>query len=121
CGFPAGGAVRPVVDPRGPGRLDRLRAAAADGGGRQRRRPPRRLGVHHRRGDSIIRAYDEATSAIAFLAARKGKSAPVDLLAAVGEARLAPGTSEYHVDHGLRAVYGAGFAQFQKDWNGGKR
>jgi len=71
-------------------------------------------------GDSIIRAYDEGTSAIAFLAARKGKSAPVDLLAAVGEARTAPGTSEYHVDQGLRAVYGAGFAQFQKDWNRGK-
>jgi hypothetical protein len=72
-------------------------------------------------GESIIRAYDESTSAIAFLAARKGKSAPVDLLAEVGEARAAPGTSEYHVDQGLRAVYGAGFAQFQKDWNGGKR
>jgi hypothetical protein len=71
-------------------------------------------------GDTIIRAYDESTSAIAFLAARKGKAAPVDLLAEVGEARAAPGTSGYHVDQGLRAVYGAGFAQFQKDWNGGK-
>ena len=71
-------------------------------------------------GDSILRAYDESTSAIAFLAARKGKGAPVDLLARVGEARTAPGTSRYHVDQGLRAVYGAGLDQFQKDWNGGR-
>ena len=71
-------------------------------------------------GDSIVRAYDESTSAIAFLAAKKGKAAPVDLLAKIGEARTAPGTSQYHVDQGLRAVYGAGFDQFQKDWNGGK-
>ena len=31
--------------------------------------------------------------------------------------RRAP--SEYRVDQGLRAVYGAGSSQFQKDWNGG--
>ena len=57
---------------------------------------------------------------MAFLAARKGGSAPLDLLAKVGEARLAPGTSEYQVDQALRAIYGTSFAQFQKDWNGGK-
>jgi len=71
-------------------------------------------------GESIVRAYDESTSAIAFLAAKKGKSAPVDLLARVGEARTASGTSRYHVDQALRALYGAGFDQFQKDWNGGR-
>ena len=71
-------------------------------------------------GESIVRAYDESTSAMAFLAARKGKGAPLDLLVRVGEARAAPGTSEYRVDQGLRAVYGAGFDQFQKDWNGGR-
>ena len=70
--------------------------------------------------ESIIRAYDESSSAMAFLAARKGKTAPLDLLAEVGELRSAPGTSEYRVDRGLRAVYGAGLDQFQKDWNGGK-
>jgi hypothetical protein len=71
-------------------------------------------------GDSILRAYDESTSAMAFLAAKKGKSAPLDLLVRVGETRVAPGTSEYRVDQGLRAVYGAGLDQFQKDWNGGR-
>jgi hypothetical protein len=71
-------------------------------------------------GESIIRAYDESTSAMAFLASRKGKEAPLDLLARVGELRVAPGTSDYRVDQGLRAVYGAGADQFQRDWNGGR-
>jgi len=71
-------------------------------------------------GESILRAYDESTSAMAFLAARKGKGAPVDLLAKVGELRVAPGTDRYRVDQGLQAIYGAGLAQFQKDWNGGR-
>ena len=70
--------------------------------------------------ESIIRAYDESTSAMAFLAARKGKTAPLDLLARIGELRAAPGTAEYRVDQGLRAVYGAGLDQFQEDWNGGR-
>lgn len=71
-------------------------------------------------GESILRAYDESTSAIAFLAAKKGKGAPVDLLAKVGELRVAPGTDRYRVDQGLRVIYGAGLDQFQKDWNGGR-
>ena len=71
-------------------------------------------------GDSILRAYDESTSAIAFLAAKKGESAPLDLLVRVGETRVAPGTGPYHVDEALRAVYGAALDQFQKDWNGGR-
>jgi hypothetical protein len=69
--------------------------------------------------ESIIRAYDESTSAMAFLAARKGKTAPLDLLAEIGELRSAPGTAEYRVDQGLQAVYGAGLDQFQEDWDGG--
>jgi hypothetical protein len=71
-------------------------------------------------GEAILRAYDESTSAMAFLAARKGKGAPLDLLRRVGELRAAPGTSRYRVDQGLQAVYGAGLDQFQKDWNGGR-
>ena len=71
-------------------------------------------------GETILRAYDESTSAMAFLAARKGKSAPLDLLVRVGDLRTAPGTTRYRVDQGLRAIYGAGLDQFQKDWNGGK-
>ena len=57
---------------------------------------------------------------MAFLAGRKGKGAPLDLLEKVGELRVAPGTDRYRVDQGLQAVYGAGTEQFQKDWNGGR-
>ena len=71
-------------------------------------------------GEAILRAYDESTSAMAFLAAKKGKGAPLDLLRRVGELRSEPGTSRYRVDQGLQAVYGAGLDQFQKDWNGGR-
>lgn len=72
-------------------------------------------------GEAILRAYDESTSAMAFLAAKKGKGAPLDLLRRVGELRSEPGTSRYRVDQALQAVYGAGLDQFQKDWNGGRK
>ncbi len=42
-------------------------------------------------GESILRAYDESTSAMAFLAAKKGKGAPLDLLVRVGELRVGAG------------------------------
>lgn len=71
-------------------------------------------------GEAILRAYDESTSALAFLAEKKGPDAPLRLLMRVGQLRVAPGTSEYRVDQGLREVYGAGFEQFEKDWNAGK-
>lgn len=71
-------------------------------------------------GEAILRAYDESTSAMAFLAARKGKGAPLDLLRRIGELRTAPGTSRYRVDQALQSIYGAGLDQFQKDWNGGR-
>jgi hypothetical protein len=58
---------------------------------------------------------------MAFLAAKKGRNSPLDLLVRVGETRAAIGTSEYRVDQALRSVYGAGLDQFQKDWNGGKQ
>jgi hypothetical protein len=38
----------------------------------------------------------------------------------VGADRVAPGTTGYRVDQALRATYGSGLDQFQKDWNGGR-
>jgi hypothetical protein len=70
-------------------------------------------------GLAILESYAESTSAIAFLAREKGKRAPLDLLVETGEARVAPGTSDYHLDQGLQTVYGAGFDQFEQAWNGG--
>jgi hypothetical protein len=71
--------------------------------------------------DAIVSAYQESTSAMAFLAQAKGPDAPVDLLVEAGHARLAPGTTDYHVDAALRALYGKGLADFQADWGGGKQ
>jgi hypothetical protein len=68
---------------------------------------------------AIISAYDESTSAAAFLADAVDDGSPLDLLVTVGAPRVAPGTSDYHVDAALRKVYGQGTAEFQAAWDGG--
>ncbi|MGH9038359.1 MAG: hypothetical protein ACRD0O_21595, partial [Acidimicrobiia bacterium] len=70
--------------------------------------------------DAIVSAYHESTSAVAFLAQAKGPGAPLDLLVKAGEARIAPGTADYHTDAALRSLYGKGLVDFQADWAGGK-
>ncbi len=70
--------------------------------------------------DAIVSAYQESTSAMAFLAQAKGPDAPLDLLVEAGEARISPGTTDYHVDTALRSLYGKGLAEFQAEWAGGK-
>jgi hypothetical protein len=70
--------------------------------------------------DAIVSAYQESTSAVAFLAQAKGPAAPLDLLVEGGEARISPGTMDYHTDAALRSLYGKGLVDFQADWRGGK-
>ncbi len=70
--------------------------------------------------DAIVAAYQESTSAVAFLAQAKGRDAPLDLLVEAGEDRIAPGTMDYHIDAALRSLYGKGLADFQAEWRGGK-
>lgn len=70
--------------------------------------------------DHILRSYRESTSAAAFLADAIGPDAPSDLFAALGAVRADPGTWEYHLDQQLRGIYGAGLAEFEADWNGGR-
>jgi len=70
--------------------------------------------------DAIVSAYQESTSAVAFLAEAKGEGAPLDLLVEAGEARTAPGTVDRHIDVALRSLYGKGLADFQADWAGRK-
>lgn len=71
-------------------------------------------------GTSILRAYRESESAVAFLGARVGPDAPSRLFEELGAIRLTPGTWRYHLDAVLTSVYGAGFEPFQADWNGGR-
>ncbi|HLF40225.1 MAG TPA: hypothetical protein VI854_02000 [Acidimicrobiia bacterium] len=70
--------------------------------------------------DAILQAYEESTSAMAFLGEVKGKSAPLDVLATAGRPRVTPGTADHHLDRALREVYGAGFTDFERDWDGGR-
>jgi hypothetical protein len=70
--------------------------------------------------DAIVSAYQESTSAVAFLAQAKGLEAPLDLLVEAGQARIAPGTVDHHTDAALRSLYGKGLVDFQHDWAGGK-
>lgn len=69
--------------------------------------------------DNILRAYQESTSAVAFLAREKGDGAPSALFESLGARRLVPGTWEYHLDETLREVYGKGTREFEADWDGG--
>ena len=90
--FPLAGPFVASVDPRGTGRLDGRRRE-----GLRRRSTgtdsvlPEDWEFTTGGGESILRAYDESTSAMAFLAAKKGKSAPLDLLVRVGELRAGAG------------------------------
>lgn len=70
-------------------------------------------------GDSIVRAYRASTSAVAFLAARKGAGAPFRLFETLGSQRVVPGTWRYHTDQALRAVAGMGLDEFERAWRGG--
>lgn len=69
--------------------------------------------------DSILRAYRESTSAVAFLAERVGPDAPSRLFERLGSVRVEPGTWWYHLDRALADVYGGGFDEFESDWAGG--
>jgi hypothetical protein len=71
-------------------------------------------------GDAIVRAYQESTSATAFLAEAKGRSTPLDLLVEAGRPRVAPGTPRYHVAQALRRFYRSGIEEFERTWNGGR-
>jgi hypothetical protein len=68
-------------------------------------------------GDAIRRAYGESTSAIAYLVARRGAGAVTDLIATIGEPKVAAGTERYYTDQAVRRVYGADFAAFEHDWS----
>lgn len=65
---------------------------------------------------AIVRSYRESRSAIAALAARSGRDAPSALFRAVGEARVAAGSSDHQVDAALRRVAGLSLAELEAAW-----
>ncbi|MBW3555407.1 MAG: basic secretory family protein [Actinobacteria bacterium] len=66
----------------------------------------------------ILRAYRESRSAISLLASRSGGAAPTALFRALGEAKVAPGSVDFHSDAALRRTAGLGLAEFESGWAG---
>lgn len=67
---------------------------------------------------SIVIDYREARSAIAALAAAKGRAAPSALFAELGSHRIEPGNEDYQTNKAIEAVAGQSFAAFQDYWAG---
>jgi hypothetical protein len=65
---------------------------------------------------AIVTDYKEARSAMAALAAAKGRAAPSALFAEIGGHRVEAGTEDYQTDRALRDVAGQSFADFQAYW-----
>ena len=67
-------------------------------------------------GTDIFLSYQEAQSAIRFLAERWGERKLVSFYRSLGRARVAPGTSAYHLDRSLRGSIGVGTKTFERLW-----
>ena len=67
-------------------------------------------------GVDIFRSYQEALSAIEFLAQSWGEDDLRRFYLRLGRPRFAPGTSTYHVDRALRATIGRGYDRFERAW-----
>lgn len=67
-------------------------------------------------GFDIFRSYQEALSAIDFLARRWGESDLRRFYLRLGRPEFAAGTSTYHVDRALRATIGRGYDGFERAW-----
>lgn len=65
---------------------------------------------------AINRSYAESRSAMSFLAARSGVTAPGELIRLLGAERLAPGSEELRVDRALEQVAGLTVGQLEKEW-----
>jgi hypothetical protein len=67
-------------------------------------------------GFDIFRSYQEALSAIDFLARRWGEADLRRFYLRLGRPEFAPGTSTYHVGRALRATIGRGYKGFERAW-----
>jgi hypothetical protein len=67
-------------------------------------------------GFDIFRSYQEALSAIDFLARRWGEADLRRFYLRLGRPKYAPGTSTYHVGKALRATIGRGYHGFERAW-----
>jgi hypothetical protein len=66
--------------------------------------------------DEIIGAYQESYTSALFAAERYGDRAVADFYRELGQPRVAPGTSRYHVGRAMQAAFDVSYAVFQDRW-----
>jgi hypothetical protein len=67
-------------------------------------------------GNDIYTSYQKAHSAVRFFVARWGLHRFERFYRRLGRSRVAPGTTEYHLDRALRRTIGIGFDAFERAW-----
>jgi hypothetical protein len=67
-------------------------------------------------GFDIFLSYQEALSAMSFLARRWGEGDLRRFYLRLGRPKFAPGTSTYHVGRALRGTIGLGYVGFERAW-----
>jgi hypothetical protein len=68
-------------------------------------------------GDSILNAYQESFTAMDYAADQFGREAVARFYRSLGSARIAPGTSRYHVDRAARGAFGIGIDPLERHWS----
>lgn len=67
-------------------------------------------------GSEIFLSYQEAHSAMSFVAERWGPQAVIDLYVELGARKYLPGLARWHLDDALRATIGIGLNAFESAW-----
>jgi hypothetical protein len=67
-------------------------------------------------GTDIFLSYQEAHSALRYIATRWGLDRMVRFYRRLGGPKLAPGTVSYHIDQALRDVVGLSYSAFESAW-----
>lgn len=67
-------------------------------------------------GSEIFLSYQEAHSAISFMAERWGRDAVIDLYLDLGARTYEAGLARWHLDDALRATIGIGLTTFERAW-----
>jgi hypothetical protein len=82
------------------------------------RRLPESSSFSTRDAGELSRAYNEATAAMAFLAAAKGSDAPIRLFLEAGKRKAVIGSPNHNADEAMRAATGWTTAEFVAAWQG---
>lgn len=102
-----------LAEPGGAAELARVRRRASDDGAL---RLPQDSEFVSGGGPEIEFAYDRAHSALDYLQRKFGIDKVSEFYALLGGARIEPGTTDYHLDRSLQAVFGVTQAGLEQQW-----